>query len=235
MTVSHAMNADLSQRAVMHAGSMAWQASPSRTVWRKRLHLVGSSEAGRVTSLVRYEPNASFPAHAHPDGEEILVLEGTFSDERGDWPAGTYLLSPEGFRHAPFSKPGCVLFVKLRQYAGPGRRCVVLRTPELAWQTTGLSGIERKLLYAQAGFADTVELQRWAPATCPGTIRYEGGAELFVLSGGFEDEYGAYERHAWLRLPAGAGHTPVSPGGCELYVKTGGLVAAGQHSEERAP
>ena len=54
-----------------------------------------------------------------------------------------------------------------------------------------------------------------------------------MLSGGFEDEYGAYERHSWLRLPAGAVHMPVSSGGCELYVKTGGLVAAGEHSGER--
>ena len=125
--------------------------------------------------------------------------------------------------------------MKLRQYAGPGRRCVVLRTAELAWQPTGLSGVERKPLYAQAGFADAVELQRWAPAACPRAVRYEDGVELLVLNGGFEDEHGAYERHAWLRLPAGAGHTPVSPGGCELYVKTGGLAAVGEISGERSP
>ena len=219
MAESRAINADLSQRAVMHVGSMTWQASPSRTVWRKRLYLVGSTEAGQVTSVVRYDPNSSFPAHQHPRGEEILVLDGTFSDERGDWPAGTYLLSPEGFRHAPFSKPGCVLFVKLRQYAGPGRRCVMARTVELAWQPTDRAGIESKFLYAQEGFADTMELQRWAPGTSPGTVTYRNGVEIFVLKGGFEDEYGAYRRYSWLRLPAHARHHPVSPSGCELYRK----------------
>lgn len=223
MAASHAINADPSQRAVMHAGTMAWQASPSRTVWRKRLHLVGSPEAGQVTSVVRYDPTASFPAHDHPHGEEILVLAGTFSDERGDWPTGTYLLSPEGFRHAPFSKPGCVLFVKLRQYAGAGRRRVVVHTAELAWRPTELPGIERKSLYAQEGFADTVELQRLAPGASPGTVTYQGGVEIFVLKGGFEDEHGSYGCYSWLRLPVGAAHTPVSPGGCELYVKTGAL------------
>ena len=223
MAASQAINADPSQRAVMHAGTMAWQASPSRTVWRKRLHLVGSPEAGQVTSVVRYDPHASFPAHNHPHGEEILVLDGTFSDERGDWPAGTYLLSPEGFRHAPFSKPGCVLFVKLRQYAGAGRRRVVVRTAELAWRATELFGIERKPLYAQEGFADTVELQRWAPGASPGTLTYQDGAEIFVLKGGFEDEHGSYGRYSWLRLPAHARHSPISPDGCELYMKTGAL------------
>ena len=113
------LNGDIGVRACMDTASMTWQPSPSGTVWRKRLHLVGGAESGQVTSVVRYEPGSSFPAHDHPDGEEILVLEGVFSDEHGDWPAGTYLLNPEGFRHAPFSREGCRLFVKLRQYGKP--------------------------------------------------------------------------------------------------------------------
>ena len=108
------INGDLSQRVVMHTSSMKWQASPSGTVLRKRLHLVGGAESGQVTSVVRYGEKSSFPPHDHPEGEEILVLDGVFSDEHGDWPAGSYLLNPEGFRHAPFSKPGCLIFVKLR-------------------------------------------------------------------------------------------------------------------------
>lgn len=66
---------------------------------------------------MRYEPNSKFSQHDHPEGEEVLVLDGVFSDEHGDWPKGTFLLNPEGFRHAPFSKDGFVLFVKLRQAA----------------------------------------------------------------------------------------------------------------------
>ena len=64
---------------------------------------------------MRFAEGASFAAHDHPEGEEILVLDGVFSDERGDWPEGSYLLNPEGFQHAPFSVEGCLLFVKLRQ------------------------------------------------------------------------------------------------------------------------
>ena len=115
------MNGDMRKRVAVHGAALDWQPSPSGTVWRKRLHLVGGAESGQVTSIVRYEPNATFAAHDHPEGEEILVLEGTFSDEHGDWPSGTHLLNPEGFRHAPFSRDGCVIFVKLRQYAGAGR------------------------------------------------------------------------------------------------------------------
>lgn len=211
------------QRAEMHSATMPWQPSPSGTVWRKRLHLVGPVESGQVTSIVRYDENAQFPAHDHPDGEEILVLQGVFSDEHGDWPAGTYLLHPEGFEHAPFSRGGCMLFVKLRQYAGARRPYVVVETDSISWEQGSVAGVEQKMLYRQRGFEDTVRLERWAPGAELGLCRYPGGVEIFVLQGGFQDEQGSYERGAWLRLPPRAQHHPRSANGCELYIKTAGV------------
>ncbi len=96
--MSEAINGDLSVRAVADTTQMEWAPSPSGSVWRKRVHLVGAPESGQVTSVVRYEPNSNFPLHDHPEGEEILVLEGLFSDEHGDWPAGTFL--PQAASHA---------------------------------------------------------------------------------------------------------------------------------------
>ena len=110
------LNADSSIAAVVHSSTTDWQSSPSSTVGRKRFHLVGEAESGQVTSLVQCGPRASFPAHPHPWGEDILVLSGIFSDETGDTPKGSYLLNPEGFTHAPYSKAGCWLLVKLEQY-----------------------------------------------------------------------------------------------------------------------
>ena len=34
---------------------------------------------GESTSLVRFAPGTKFPAHNHPAGEEIFVLEGDFT------------------------------------------------------------------------------------------------------------------------------------------------------------
>ena len=48
-------------------------------------------ELARATSLVRYAPASSFERHAHSGGEEVLVLDGVFTDENGDYSAGTYL------------------------------------------------------------------------------------------------------------------------------------------------
>jgi anti-sigma factor ChrR (cupin superfamily) len=222
--MSQSIHGDLRARASADTAQMSWAPSPSGKVWRKRVHLVGPPESGQVTSVVRYEPDSSFPAHDHPDGEEILVLDGVFSDEHGDWPAGTYLLNPEGFRHAPFSRPGCTLFVKLRQFPGRERRHVVVDTNALVWLPTAIPGVLHKPLYAQEGFSDATRLERFEPGADAGARAYPAGAELFVLEGELADESGAYGRGVWLRLPAGAKHHPrASRGGCTLYVKTGGL------------
>jgi anti-sigma factor ChrR (cupin superfamily) len=217
------INGDLAVRVAVDTAAMPWTASPSGTVWRKRVHLVGPVEAGQVTSVVRYEPGSTFHAHAHPDGEEILVLEGVFSDEHGDWPAGTYLLNPEGFRHAPFSREGCVLLVKLRQFPGRARAHVALRTDELSWQPTERAGVAVRPLYAQSGFSDTMRLERWDRDARLGRVEYPGGAELFVVTGAFADESGRFGRGTWLRLPPGAAHSPVAKEVCVLYIKEGGF------------
>jgi anti-sigma factor ChrR (cupin superfamily) len=74
------LHADFTQRVVLRPGDAPWQPSPSPGVTRCLLDRVGEEDA-RATSLVRYAPGSVFPTHAHPDGEEILVLDGTFSDD----------------------------------------------------------------------------------------------------------------------------------------------------------
>ena len=217
------INGVLTERATVDTEAMDWTASPSGTVWRKRVHLVGPPESGQVTSIVQYQPDSSFPTHDHPEGEEILVLDGVFSDEHGDWPAGTYLLNPEGFRHTPYSKPGCTLLVKLRQFPGLDREHHVIDTDALEWQASDRTGVLHKPLYAQAGFSDRVALERWDAGAAPGVQHYPGGVEFFVMAGVFEDEAGRYPAGTWLRLPEGATNAPRTSAGCTLYVKRGGL------------
>jgi len=221
--MSEAIHGDLSVGARADTEKMSWTPSPSGTVWRKRVHLVGPPESGQVTSVVRYQPDSTFPAHDHPEGEEILVLDGVFSDEHGDWPAGTYLLNPEGFRHAPFSRSGCTLFVKLRQFPGRERRHVALDSGALAWQPGARPGIAAKLLYAQPGFSDVTRLERLDAGADAGDVTYPLGAEIFVLDGAFADASGEHPRGTWLRFPPGAAHRPRSAAGCTRYVKVGGL------------
>ncbi len=70
-----------------------------------------SFESERV-DLMHFQAGTQYPAHAHPGGEEIYVLDGVLSDELGDYPAGTWLRNPPGSRHGPRSDAGCLLYVK---------------------------------------------------------------------------------------------------------------------------
>jgi len=105
------IRADSSETIVLQTNELPWEPSPAPGIERR--YLSRDEEKGLVTSIVRYASGASFPAHTHSAGEEIFVLEGTFADENGTYPAGTYLRNPPGSRHHPFSPDGCVIFVKL--------------------------------------------------------------------------------------------------------------------------
>lgn len=216
------LNADFSRSVLVRSAAEDWQSSPSPTVWRKRLDLSGPAEAGRVTSVVRYDPGSEFHSHPHPDGEEILVLSGVFSDEHGDYPEGTYLLNPEGFAHSPFSKAGCVLFVKLRQYAGLGRCQVSINTGARTW-VEARPGVLEVPLYEDNHYPETVRLVRVETGiafTVPAGV---GGAEMFILDGVSEDTGGRYSSGDWLRWPAQTGRTFTANTTFKAYLKTGHL------------
>ena len=64
-------------------------------------------------------------------------MDGLFIDERGEHGPGTFLLNPEGFRHAPnTNENGNLIFVRLRQYAGE-RPQMAVNTKSVQWDTQG--------------------------------------------------------------------------------------------------
>jgi len=216
------LNADLHARVVVRPDDHEWVPSPVPGVQRMMLDRVGG-EVARATSLVRYAPNSTFPAHEHGGGEEILVLEGAFADDRGSYPAGSYLRNPVGTRHAPEVGPeGALIFVKLHQFDPADQRQVALDTHSPAWLPGAVPGLSVAPLHAWG--EEHVQLLRWRGDCELAPRRWPRGAEFLVLDGAFEDAEGVYGAGAWLRLPPGARHTP-RPGreGVLLYAKTGHL------------
>ena len=65
-----------------------------------------------AVALLRYAPGASVPRHRHTGLETILVLEGTQSDERGQYETGSLVLNPAGSEHSVWSDPGCVVLIQ---------------------------------------------------------------------------------------------------------------------------
>lgn len=99
------LNMNFDEVAIVAAGSQPWAHSPADGVARVKLERE-AEESGHVTSFVRFDAGASFPLHDHPQGEEIYVMQGTFSDENGDYPPGSYLRNPPGSRHTSFPAKG---------------------------------------------------------------------------------------------------------------------------------
>ena len=65
------------------------------------------------TALVKWPAGEQFVPHRHFGGEEVLVLSGTFCDEHGHYPAGTWLRSPHMSEHHPYVEQETVIFVKV--------------------------------------------------------------------------------------------------------------------------
>jgi len=217
------LNDDFTRRVVSHAADASWTASPLPGVHRRMLDRVGG-EVARATSIVRYAPGASFDRHVHGGGEELLVLEGTFCDETGEHPAGTYLRNPPGSAHTPFTREGCVLFVKLWQFAAGDTEPVRIDIRRAAWRQGLVPGLSVLPLHSHDGI-DTA-LVHWAPGTRFHTHTHPGGEEILVLEGVFRDEGGEYAAGSWLRSPRWSQHTPFTgPEGATIYVKIGHLGA----------
>ena len=214
------LHADLSQRVVVESESLDWLDSPMVGVQRRMLERDGE-EVARATSVVRYAPDSHFSAHTHGGGEEFLVLEGIFSDEYGDYPAGTYIRNPVGSTHTPFSKEGCTILVKLWQMHPDDQQRVAIATNESPWSNGLVKGLQVMPLHSYG--TENVALVKWDAGTYFQPHMHLGGEEIFVVDGVFEDEFGAYPKGTWLRNPSGSRHKPFSKSGCLFYVKVGHL------------
>ncbi len=214
------LNIDFSERVVLETAPLDWVASPNAAVQRKLLERDGG-ELARACSIVRYAAGARFEWHTHDKGEEIYVLEGTLTDELGDYPSGTYIKNPPGSMHAPSSKDGCVLFVKLRHLLNNDLERVVVHTKSAQWYQGLVPGLS--VMPLSEFQSHHTALVRWAPSTFFNPHRHYGGEEIFVIDGVFEDEHGRYPKHTWLRSPHMSQHQPFSREGCTILVKTGHL------------
>lgn len=194
------LNADFSRPARADLATIPWEASPQPGVSRRMLDRIGD-EVARATSVVRFEPGATFPHHVHELGEEFLILSGTFQDTSGDYPAGTYARHPPGSSHAPWSTDGCELLVKLRQFEPHDLSWVKLDTAGKENWTEEPTGLRRMPLHRFGSErVSSVEIP-------PGTTASEvcpGGAELLVIEGAVQVNGAQLRAGCWLRLPAGA-------------------------------
>jgi anti-sigma factor ChrR (cupin superfamily) len=191
-------------------------------VERMMLDRIGD-EVARATSLVRYAPGSVFSEHVHSGGEEFIVLEGEFGDEHHSYSTGTYVRNPIGTSHTPsVGEQGCVILVKLHQFAADDQAQIVTDTNRSEWSPGLVPGLTVLGLHEFGG--EHVALVRWAPDTLFNPHKHWGGEEVFVIEGVFYDEHGEYPTGTWIRSPHLSEHTPFTKSeGALIYVKVGHL------------
>jgi len=218
------VNADFRKRVVVHGAELEWVDSPMAGVRRRMLDRIGD-ETARATSIVKYEPDSHFSSHIHTGGEEFIVLEGVFQDEHGDYPVGSYVRNPPQSSHTPRSEPGCVIFVKLWQFDLADRTSVRtdMMSPD-AITDAKRPGVRVTPLYQDED--ETVCMEQWQ-AGVDVRLNTEGGAEVFVLAGSFEESGDQLATYSWIRVPIG---TPfrarAGTEGARVWIKTGHLAFA---------
>jgi len=210
------IRSDYGKREVVRPGDQAFVPSPLPGVERLMLEREGG-EVARATTIVRYAPGSQFSSHVHGGGEEFFVLDGTFIDEHGVYPAGTYVRNPPGSEHAPYSENGCTLFVKLMQFDPADHERKVIDTRTAVWLPGLVEGLAVMPLHEFG--TENVALVRWMPGTVFKPHTHFGGEEILVIEGTFEDEHGSYPAGTWLRSPSLSRHHPFTREGCTILVK----------------
>ena len=219
MSDSFFLNMDFEKPVTVTGNERVWVTSPADGV--SRIHLEREAEeSGHTTSFVRFEPGSSFPEHVHPQGEELYVIDGVFSDENGDYPAGTYIRNPPGSKHKPFTREGCELFVKLDQFRAGDTAQVVIRPEEQQWQP-GIGNL--RVLPLHSFEAENTALVFWPENEVFQPHTHWGGEEIVVIKGRFIDEHGEYPAGSWLRSPHLSKHFPRVEEETLILVKVGHL------------
>ena len=220
--MSESLNQDFNERVVINTSEEKWHSSPSTGVNRIYLERDNMGEFSIASSVVKFSPDSSFDEHTHDNGEEIYVLNGTFSDQFGDYKGGTYLRNPDKTAHKPFSKEGCVIFVKLRQFQDDDSRRVVKDTKTSSWFQGLVPGLSVMPLHEFQ--TEHAAMVKWDPNTIFNLHKHWGGEEIFVVDGVFYDEYGVYPKGTWIRSPHLSQHKPFTKEeGALIFVKTGHL------------
>lgn len=217
------LRADFAVVEAVDLAAVDWVSSPMPGVERKMLDRIGG-EVARATSVVRYAPQSRFSAHTHDGGEEFLVLDGTFGDEHGRYPRLTYVRNPPGTSHSPIVEEGCVILVKLRQFAEDDLTPVSLDSKQPDGWHAAAPGLEVLPLHRHR--TEVVRLERLAPGTAVDREVGPGGIEAFLVDGSVDLAGRPYRAWAWFRQAAGSRLSFRALDPSLLYIKEGHLPAA---------
>ena len=195
-------NADFDLRVVEHTDKLEWLDSNAEGV---SVMFIEAADTGypRLTMLIRFAPDSHYDLSQHHGGEEFLVLEGSLCDEKGQYHPGFYVRNPTGTPHNPRSDDGCLLLLKLGEFASKDQEHRIIDTNEEdAWLPGPTEGT--RVLPLHMHDTRSVFMIRWdedaefKPGLDP------QGEEIFVVKGTLADANGQYPAGSWIRNPVPA-------------------------------
>ena len=214
-------NSDLSVRIVIIESQEKWRSSPSDGVKRIYLDRADYTEYTSATSIVKFDRGSRFLVHDHKNGEEFLVLDGIFSDEYGDYHKGTYVRNPHGSCHSPYSKDGCKIFVKLRQFQ-KGDTARVVKSMSEPWKIYNEEVDFLKLHQFKNEIAYLAKFKPYSEVKLP--FKNNDGEEILILSGDLCDSMNNFSAVTWIRDPKSCfEHASAGAHGLCIFVKSGHL------------
>jgi quercetin dioxygenase-like cupin family protein len=100
---------------LVRSAEKEWQplAEPGISGISIKLLLFDEATRRAPTFLLKFAAGATYPAHHHPGGEEIFVIEGDLKLGKDHLRAGDYLYTAPGGTHAVWSQNGCVALLKV--------------------------------------------------------------------------------------------------------------------------
>ena len=96
----------------MSTANHDWRPSKAGTGVSVKL-LRRDADSGAVTVLLRFDAGSRFPAHRHPAGEEVFVVEGDVRIGNERLHQGEYLYAEPDSIHAVSSESGGTILVVL--------------------------------------------------------------------------------------------------------------------------
>lgn len=204
------INDDYDQSVSIHENNINWDISEEFQYKEKLLSLDGT----RKTSILELNKDSKLSEVSHIEDVEILVLEGTYSNEFGNFEKGTYLNLPCEDQLKVFCKKSCKIFKRANYLLSKER--VIIDTNKEPW-LEGHGNLTVIPLY------DNTALVKWPKDEIFINHKHWGGEEVFVLEGNFMDEYGEFEKGTWIRNHHLSSHHPFVKKETIIFVKTGHL------------
>lgn len=76
------------------------------------MQVAALSKLHHRVSLVQWQPGTQAAPHTHPFGEEIFVVSGELRDQRGAYPAGSWMRYHPGSGHAPYTRQQTLILLR---------------------------------------------------------------------------------------------------------------------------